>query len=288
MMGAMRRASLALFAVLLVSCVDDGEPRALAGQFVVSRFTVDPGTPLGQLFLREPETERDTLLVDGLQEIFDDTACWAEAAFAMRIDAVATGGRGMGNASLLLVTPAGEENLCAAGRSALVQPSSYRFGTNQPIVGGPLFIEGQTLEARMSLGDVGQIVLDEARLLPRWWSFRARFAPLPGNGVSITEAEVSATWSVRQHLQAPVPTEPQLRYIDELIRLGFEPDLDVDGDGLERMERGPDGRIERCLDGPGSPEPRVIEGDDCMMDPRIADGYLLQLRFLLYPVRLME
>lgn len=289
MMGDMRlRAALALLALLLGSCVDEGELQPVRGQFVVSRFTVDPATPLGQLFLREPPTVRDGLLIDGLQMLFDSTACWADASFAMQIDAERTRLRGMGTASLLLVTSGDDEDLCAAGRVAAVQPSSYRFGTQEPIVGGPLFIEGQTLEARMSLGDVGMIVLEEARVLPRWWSFRATFTPLPDNSVSITDAEVSATWSVRQHLLDPVPAAPELRFIDELVRLGFEPDLDVDGDGLERMERGPDGRIARCIDGSASPEPRVIEGGDCVLDPRIADGYLLQLRFQLYPVRLIE
>ncbi|MFK7987857.1 MAG: hypothetical protein AB8I08_17700 [Sandaracinaceae bacterium] len=268
--------------------MDEGESETVGGQFVVSRFTVDPATPLGQLFLREPETERDRQLVDGLGQIFDATACWADVSFAMRIDAERTGVRGAGMASLLLVTPAEMGDLCAADRVALLQPSSFREGTEEPIVSGPLFIEGQTLEARMSLGDVGMIVFDEAQLLPRWWSFRAQFAPLPGSRASISDAEVSTTWSVRQHLQGTVPSAPELRYIDELVRLGFEPDLDVDGDGLERMEAGRDGRIMRCIDGPGAPEPRVIEGDDCMLDPRIADGYLLQLRFQLYPVRLRE
>ena len=53
-----------------------------------------------------------------------------------------------------------------------------------------------------------------------------------------------------------------------------QPDIDVDGDGLERYEarRGGGGlppRIEACIDGDGT----RIEGRECAMDPRMADGF---------------
>lgn len=53
-----------------------------------------------------------------------------------------------------------------------------------------------------------------------------------------------------------------------------QPDIDIDGDGLERYEARMGGggnppRIEACIDGDGT----RIEGRGCAMDPRMADGF---------------
>jgi hypothetical protein len=52
---------------------------------------------------------------------------------------------------------------------------------------------------------------------------------------------------------------------------GTSPDLDMDGDGLERFALDPEGLVERCIDGDGS----VIEGRDCFRDERMADAFAL-------------
>lgn len=60
-----------------------------------------------------------------------------------------------------------------------------------------------------------------------------------------------------------------------IFRIGpQQPDIDIDGDGLERYEARMGGggnppRIEACIDGNGT----RIEGRDCAMDPRMADGF---------------
>jgi hypothetical protein len=64
-----------------------------------------------------------------------------------------------------------------------------------------------------------------------------------------------------------IVNDPNLR--DTLI-----PDLDVDGDGFERVE-GDGVTILRCLDGDG----QVIDGSDCPCHPSIADAYSMGLRF---------
>jgi hypothetical protein len=69
-------------------------------------------------------------------------------------------------------------------------------------------------------------------------------------------------------------------------RIGFEgpglqPDVDRDGDGLERFTLDDQGRIARCIDGDGTP----IEGRDCSMDPRMADGFALSLQMHLASAR---
>lgn len=49
-----------------------------------------------------------------------------------------------------------------------------------------------------------------------------------------------------------------------------QPDLDLDGDGLERLaDTDGDGFVDRCTDGGGV----VIDGTACVDDPRIADGF---------------
>ncbi|MBK8693641.1 MAG: DUF4215 domain-containing protein [Deltaproteobacteria bacterium] len=60
-----------------------------------------------------------------------------------------------------------------------------------------------------------------------------------------------------------------------IFRIGpQQPDIDIDGDGLERYEARMGGgglppRIEACIDGDGT----RIEGRECAMDPRMADGF---------------
>jgi hypothetical protein len=53
---------------------------------------------------------------------------------------------------------------------------------------------------------------------------------------------------------------------------GVSPDLDLDGDGLERFELDSDSRIETCRDGDGF---TTIPGRDCWQDPRMADAFAL-------------
>ncbi len=67
-----------------------------------------------------------------------------------------------------------------------------------------------------------------------------------------------------------------------IVRLApTPPDVDLDGDGLESFvvdSMGPDGCqpvVTACIDGDGT----VIEGHDCLTDPRIADGYSAAIDF---------
>jgi hypothetical protein len=50
---------------------------------------------------------------------------------------------------------------------------------------------------------------------------------------------------------------------------GLTPDVDLDGDGLERFELDADSRLTACIDGDGH---TVVPGRDCWQDERFADG----------------
>jgi len=54
---------------------------------------------------------------------------------------------------------------------------------------------------------------------------------------------------------------------------GVVPDLDLDGDGLERLVLGTGSKIERCVDGDGS----EIVGRECWTAPRMADAFSMNV-----------
>jgi hypothetical protein len=59
-----------------------------------------------------------------------------------------------------------------------------------------------------------------------------------------------------------------------------QPDVDLDGDGLERVETDALGTITGCLDGSGAVVPPLEPGrpETCALSPRMADGYAMQLK----------
>ena len=80
----------------------------------------------------------------------------------------------------------------------------------------------------------------------------ANATPFGGNGVTILDTLVVGATFFAIHI---APTQP---------------DVDVDGDGLEQFQDvDGNGLIDLCIDGNGT----QIAGHDCPLDPRIADGY---------------
>jgi hypothetical protein len=69
--------------------------------------------------------------------------------------------------------------------------------------------------------------------------------------------------------QARLP--PDLSLAEYLAVLGEQPDVDLDGDGLERFELDGNSRVLICYDGDGS----VLGAKDCLQDPQMQDGYSL-------------
>lgn len=68
-----------------------------------------------------------------------------------------------------------------------------------------------------------------------------------------------------------------------VARLGAQPDIDLDGDGLETYDIDFSGNVVRCHDGDGS----VIEGAGCLRDPRITDGYSICASFRGIPAEIL-
>jgi hypothetical protein len=62
----------------------------------------------------------------------------------------------------------------------------------------------------------------------------------------------------------------------DLLVAGFsvQPDIDLDGDGLETFVASPSAGVYACIDGNGT----RIDGKTCTCDPRIADGFSLALQ----------
>jgi len=67
--------------------------------------------------------------------------------------------------------------------------------------------------------------------------------------------------------QARLPAD--LSLAEYLAVLGEQPDVDLDGDGLERFELDGNSRVLICYDGDG----RVMGAKDCLQDPQMQDGY---------------
>ena len=72
------------------------------------------------------------------------------------------------------------------------------------------------------------------------------------------------------------PNMPQnLSETELLVLFNEQPEIDIDGDGLEHIEIDDQAQVARCIDGDG----RSIEGEDCLEDPGLVDGYVLCFDF---------
>lgn len=81
---------------------------------------------------------------------------------------------------------------------------------------------------------------------------------------------------------------PDSTMLDLFVSI-LQPDIDLDGDGLERLELGANGRVARCFDGNGAEivAPVLSPPWACALDPRMADGFSVAFEFTAVPATLV-
>ncbi len=301
MMAAMEpRALMPLGLAALIGCATPDLPaQDIDTHFVLRRAYLHPASQLG-------EWAADKLFGERLDASFAAIGCEAGVgSLVLHLDARTEGGRGLGELEVLFGTPVSGD-LCAGTGEVIIQPFSFRpseDGEREPQVSGPVFLEGRTLDGRINLGDFQVPGVVALGALPRWWSLSAevegsRARPgSPGEaGLRLVDAEARTVWPASalalQLVEGPNVVDPEFppdtRALSGLVAEGYQPGVDLDGDGLERIElvststAAAPGAVARCVDGDGV---TVIEGEDCTRDPRIVDGYETVLLFRLDPVR---
>ncbi|MBI5481768.1 MAG: hypothetical protein HY906_23130 [Deltaproteobacteria bacterium] len=148
--------------------------------------------------------------------------------------------------------------------------------------------------------DHAEIVGHELRARSRTWAFAS-----PNTGtMAVSDVEITVTFNedfaaAEGVLSGLAPLCALTRsYLPgsqtgnmlELIANGYgvEPDVDVDGDGLETVTGDGHGGIKECVDGAQAVPPAArITGNECACDPRMADGYSMAWRATLVPATLV-
>jgi len=284
----MRRAVVGLGLLsLLVACEEEAATRVpIDEHFVVVRLYLDPTTRIGETV---NEVEEAGIIADQLGMV----RCSEPQVAVIRVTQ-GSDPRELGRVSLL-VASVSEGDVCDEEGGVLIQPASYEDPATMrdPIVEGPLLIEGRTLDGRLPIGRFGMGL----QIFPPWWDVSGRAAVLPTAdagagalpGLIIEDARARATWRVRQLGAWPLNEIPngnpdaEGTLLDVLAVADVQPDVDVDGDGLEEILAS-GSHVVACRDGDGT----MIAAPDCHLDPRIADGYELTLQFRLQRVFLTE
>ncbi len=273
----MRTALVWITLALGAGCMGPPERPSVDAYFIVVRLHLDPSTRVGEIVDATPEGQ---LVGEQLRRV----DCTADEVVIIHIEDGPD--RDFGRASVLLGTAADTTDLCDLGGPVIIQPLSYRDPEmTDPVVDGPLLIEGQTLDGRLPLGELGRASFET---FPPWWQISGRMITGDGDAgrsdLRIEDAEARAVWRVRQlqreRLADLAGADPmaQESMLDVLVASGVQPDIDADGDGRERfLDTNGDGLVDRCVEGDG----RVFDAPDCAADPRFADGYGLKLIFRL-------
>jgi hypothetical protein len=180
---------------------------------------------------------------------------------------------------------------CEGEGELLVQAASHDADGNY-LIRGPALVDGLRMEARVPIGRLGGAFA----VLPEWWTITASGGEtVIGPSAILDElrtGEARARWYASEAFFAPGPSGGTM--LDELVRVGAQPDVDVDFDGLETFrDTDGDGRIDECTDGTGDlpadagvPDP--VTGPDCPSLPDFQDAYELILNMRLAPIVLRD
>lgn len=256
--------------VLALAAGCEGAPApsgALREAYALSRLSLDPVTEIGDLLAGDPALAAEF----GIE--FGEANCDGPLPIVVQLDAEGSGARAEGTISMVVGMLDGGQPCDGTGVFAIVAG----VVDGEPIVRGPLFVEGSTAEARLPLSRIDPAL----SFLPTWWRVIARRRQ---GSDRFTDAEASALWRPSHVVQVPSMRTPGASLLDDLVALGAQPDLDVDRDGLEALlDTDDDGHVDACLDGDGA----RIDGPECASDGRIVDGFEIIIRFRLVPVELV-
>lgn len=266
-----------LLTILLAGCGSELMRHDVRIRAVVTEIEIDTLSQLG-LLLEDPENaELRMRFEDGLELL----RCDATTPPVIVLDAVEQDGRGFGRMQFVLASVVGSEDPCVERATLRTEPISL---LPEYSVSGPAVIEGLSVEARTP---IGKLQMGSFHFLPEWWVITARHTRVETlrRNVALSgldEGEASSLWYASD--LASVIGEDGRSTLDVLVSQGAQPQVDVDGDTLEELEdTDGDGRVDLCRDrsrpaGQGGPD---IVGEDCMLDPDIADAYEIRVRYLL-------
>lgn len=175
-------------------------------------------------------------------------------------------------------------NFCATeGCGQVLAKEAYLIDGDTAYRSQPVPIVDQVIKTALS----GDIVLNFGDVDMPLTEVVIRFT-LPQNLGEIRDGQICGMSNSRQLNQVEIPvcqwlpllcTDPNmpqtLSATEFLVLFGSQPEIDVDGDGLEKIELDDRAQIARCIDG----DDRVVEGEGCLMDPSFVDGYVLCLDF---------
>ncbi len=247
---------LFVVAVLLSSCfIDSTEPEPeFRTHHVITRFAVDPVSELGAA-------------IDMNEELFEELfaallrlTCDGDIPVIAELRS-AEMGESAGQMGLYISSPpaTGPDPCSGSARFLLL---------GNPLVSGPLYVEGDSAEARLPIEE----------LFPDLVAFTSEWVrvDLEGDPEGLTGGTLFGLTQPAALITNTSPEfEPQST-LDILHQQGFRPDFDADEDGLEHfVDEDEDGLIDACIDGDGT----VIPGRDCVNTDEIADAYELRILF---------
>lgn len=277
----------------LTACTEDSPPPVEFHQsYVLSRIAIDPISEFGYMVDRSEH-------VDGLREVWEPLLNYIalisceghldpivnilHVPAVIVIKGTRRGQRAEGEAGLFFGLSADGEYRCD-GTDVIEKLDMFLDDDGWTQLHGPLFIEGQTADARVNLRPIDE---NTAGFLQGWVQV---IGELRRETFQMSHGRLIVTWSPDFLHSNPQEDVPEMSQLDSLVIYGgLQPDVDVDGDGLERFEYDEvPGKlpihISRCIDGDGT----VFEGNDCPYRSEIVDGIAFVLLFRLQPAEFVD
>ncbi len=280
---SMRAVATSLFPLVLAAqvmgCAEEEVPTEEFYQtYVVSRISVDPVTEFGYGLTQNNES------FAALFDFLADVSCDGRTPFIFELTGTRQGQRAWGNIGLDLGLYVRGGH--CDGSAELISTGLFDTEDGGTSVRGPFYIEGQIADGRVDVRPLNDIT---ANLFQGWVQV---IAELHRGTWEVNRGSMTATWTVPfLHSNVLIGFEPRT-WLDYVVVNGLQPeptesmeslqpDVDVDGDGLERFyDTDFDGLIDECVDGDGT---TWSDDLDCPNRVGFTDGFELNLVFRVVP-----